>query len=99
MSVYMGAWHKWEGRIIQHFQKRHADAAKFGTGVPDNSATRLLEATGEPEGGGIGAYLEGRKQDKTLRDKWNVASLRHEKCVEDFEMTKMRIRNEGLAMG
>jgi hypothetical protein len=38
-------------------------------------------------------------KDRKVREAWNLASFRHEQCVEDFEIVKLKIRKEGLAMG
>jgi hypothetical protein len=97
MSAYMGLWFRFEGQMLQHFAARHAEASKFGTGVPSPSGTRLIEAQGEPEGGGLGAYLEGRKKDRRIRERWLLASERHELGVEEFLRMKARLKNEGFA--
>lgn len=91
----MGEWYKYENKILEHFVTRHNDAAKFGTGTPSIPATRLIEARGEPEGGGLGTYMENRRKDRRVREAWNLSCARHELCVEEFNRVKETIRTEG----
>jgi hypothetical protein len=95
----MGLWYRFEEQMLQHFTARHTEAAKFGTGVPSISATRLIEAQGEPESGGLGTYFENIKKDRKVRDLWFLASERHQLGIEEFLHVKSRLKNEGFATG
>jgi len=97
ISAYMGHWYRFEEQILQQLNEHHAAAAKFGTGIPSTTATRLLEAQGEPESGGLGAYFEARKRDRRARELWGLACDRHEQSLHEFLKVKARVRNEGLA--
>ena len=97
MSAYMGEWYSFEGRMLDHFNARHTEAAKFGVGIPSTQATRLLEARGEPEGGGIREYLFNLGQDKRVSECWSMAREKHERCVGEFVTCKDRVAREGWA--
>jgi hypothetical protein len=99
MSAYMGEWWAFEDRVLRHLDARHGHDARFGRGVPSTSATRLLEAQGEPGGQGVEAYVEARLQDRRVREGWMAACDRHERCVGEFAATKRRVKAEGFAAG
>ncbi|KAF2675274.1 hypothetical protein BT63DRAFT_420488 [Microthyrium microscopicum] len=96
MSAYMGYWYQFEDKMIQHFATRHVDATKFGTGIPNQAATNLLEASGDIRDGGIERYAETLEQDRRVREFWSSACNRHQKCVMDFVKIKGRVRKEGF---
>lgn len=96
MSVYMGEWYIWDGRIMQHFQTRHNEAAKFGTGPPSTQGTALLEARGDVKDGGIERWLSELEQDRRVRDFWSAACNKHQKTIREFTAIKQRVAKEGF---
>jgi hypothetical protein len=98
-SLYMGLWYQFEELILSHLNARHHDSRKFGTGMADVNATRLLDAQGEPVGGGLGAYLQGHRQDQRVQVWWIAAQEKHYTCVEEFVKIKAKIQAEGFAQG
>lgn len=96
MSLYMGQWYQFEEQLGAHFAARHQDSAKFGTGPPNVVATSLLEARGDPVGGGIERYAEALEQDRKLREYWAAAANRHQKCVREFVAVKGRVVLDGF---
>jgi hypothetical protein len=98
MSAYMGEWYNFEDRMLRHHVGRHAEASKFGTGMPSLPATKLLEAQGEPADGGIGTYYEGLVKDRRVRECWDLACEKHEKCLREFIGVKERMKVDGFAM-
>jgi hypothetical protein len=99
MSVYMGEFHKFNSAILEHFNTRNKQAARFGIGLPSSEATRLLEMQGETVGGeevGVQSYLKGLVEDEEVRRKWNMALQRHRAIVQGFVNIKERIRKEGF---
>jgi hypothetical protein len=98
-SLYMGLWYQFEEQILNHINARHYDSRKFGTGMADVTATRLLDAQGEPAGGGLEAYLQGHKQDQRVQLVWIHAQEKHYKSVEEFVKIKAKIQAEGFSSG
>jgi hypothetical protein len=94
----MGEWHVFEGKILQRFVARHTESAKFGVGMPSTSATKLLEAQGEPGEGGILAYVDALGKDRRVREAWGLACEKHERCVREFVNVKERTKVEGFAL-
>jgi hypothetical protein len=96
MSVYMGQWYIWDGRILEHLKTRHEEAAKFGTGLPSIQGTTLLEARGDVKEGGIERWEAELEQDRRVRDFWGAACNKHQKCIREFVAVKKRVAAEGL---
>jgi hypothetical protein len=96
LSVYMGQWYQFDGRIMDHLQARYKDSAKFGTGVPSIQGTALLEARGDVKEGGIERWEAELEQDRRVRDFWAAACNRHQKCIREFVAVKKRVAAEGL---
>jgi hypothetical protein len=97
MSVYMGSWWQFNNRMLEHFKTRHESAKKFGTGIANTSATKLLEAIGETSNeDGLASYLTGLEEDVRIRHHWDIASEKHREAVEAFAAVKARIKTEGI---
>lgn len=96
MSVYMGQWHKFEGKILQHFAARHVQDERFGTGLPDPQATVLLEARGATKDG-LEKLMQDMDQDRTIRDFWRSACARHQRGILEFQSVKAAVAKNGWA--
>jgi hypothetical protein len=97
MSFYMGTWYQFNDKMLLHFNTRHASARKFGTGLADQNATRLLQAMGETSNEeGLASYITGLEEDVRVRRHWDVAFEKHREAVEAFAAVKARVKTEGL---
>jgi hypothetical protein len=97
MSFYMGTWYQFNDKMLLHFNTRHASARKFGTGLADQNATRLLQAMGEASNeDGLASYLTGLEEDIRVRRHWDVACEKHREAVEAFAAVKARVKAEGV---
>jgi len=59
----------------------------------------LLDAQGEPSGGGLGTYLQNYKHDQRVQVWWIAAQEKHYSCVEEFVKIKAKIQAEGFTQG
>ncbi|KAF2435818.1 hypothetical protein EJ08DRAFT_692391 [Tothia fuscella] len=96
MSWYMGQWYQFEDLVLKHFNTRHQIAAKFGTGMANTNATKLLEQMGEGVDGGLNSYITGLDEDFRVRRLWDIAHQKHADAVKGFEAVKERVKVEGL---
>ncbi|KIW00974.1 uncharacterized protein PV09_07496 [Verruconis gallopava] len=99
MAFYMGAWYQFEDKILAHFNARHRNAAKFGTGIllteggvgGAADAMRLLEAGGEGSEEGYASYLRGMEEDIKVSKHWDVAKEKHRFAIETLLDFKKKI--------
>jgi hypothetical protein len=100
MTFYMGAYYQFEEKMLQHFNTRHLNARKFGTGGTTHSAggmedadgpMKLLEALADGTGEGYASYLRGLQEDMRVQKHWEVAKERHRDAIEMLLDFKKRI--------
>jgi curved DNA-binding protein CbpA len=100
ISWYMGQWYQFNDQMLKHFNTRHHNAAKFGTGVAETNATRLLTAIGEGSAeDGLESYITGLDEDVRVRRHWDVACEKHLEAVKGFATVKAKVKAEGLLQG
>ncbi|KAK4543239.1 hypothetical protein LTR36_005789 [Oleoguttula mirabilis] len=99
---YLKAYHAFNNTMLQHFLSReHQAQARLVAG------TGWLEATGDTSGArsggngpsGFGSYLQGVREDETVREAWGVGCERHVEACKGFEKMRERVRRLVAAGG
>ncbi|OTA29093.1 hypothetical protein BTJ68_09810 [Hortaea werneckii EXF-2000] len=90
---YLQAYHHFNSIMLQHFTSREShDQSRFAEG------TAWLEAVGDPAGMtpsgpiGFGSYLQGVREDESVREAWNLGCERHTEACKGFEKVRERVR-------
>ncbi|KAI7546294.1 hypothetical protein KC331_g5712, partial [Hortaea werneckii] len=90
---YLQAYHHFNSIMLQHFTSREShDQSRFAEG------TSWLEAVGDPAGMtptgpiGFGSYLQGVREDESVREAWNLGCERHTEACKGFEKVRERVR-------
>ncbi|KAI6914832.1 hypothetical protein D0869_07026 [Hortaea werneckii] len=90
---YLQAYHHFNSIMLQHFTSREShDQSRFAEG------TAWLEAVGDPAGMtatgpiGFGSYLQGVREDESVREAWNMGCERHTEACKGFEKVRERVR-------
>jgi len=92
-SVYLHAFNKFNGEMLQHFQARHHQAL-----AREQKGTGWLEATGDSSvGGGFGSYAREVMEDVRVREAWNMGCERQVDAVKEFEEVKEKVRRLAVA--
>lgn len=92
-AVYLHAFNKFNGEMLQHFQARHQQAL-----AREQKGTGWLEATGDSSvGGGFGSYAREVMEDVRVREAWNMGCERQVDAVKEFEEVKEKVRRLAVA--
>ncbi|TKA34283.1 hypothetical protein B0A50_00263 [Salinomyces thailandicus] len=90
---YLKAFHAFNQTMIHHFASREQQAqARFTAGMG------WLEAVGDPVGTsatepvGFGSYLQGVREDESVREAWSMGCERHEEACKGFGRVRERVR-------
>jgi hypothetical protein len=83
-TSYMAQWNIFNAKMVNHFIGRQNQVAAL--------PSSWLESFGD---GSIEKYKEGLKQDEEVRGWWDVACLKHQHAVEEFQWYKECMR-EGV---
>jgi len=96
-GAYLKAFHAFNSTMLQHFfDREHNAQGRLSAGMS------WLEATGDTSGmlagpSGFGSYLQGVREDETVREAWGVGCERHAEACKGFEKIRERVRR--LAVG
>nr|OQO18246.1 hypothetical protein B0A51_16021 [Rachicladosporium sp. CCFEE 5018] len=92
-AVYLRAWHSFNNAMLSHFAARESqNQARMKGGMA------WLEASGDTVGGGAGGWGEfskGVREDRVVREVWNVGVERFGEAVGGFEECREKVRKIG----
>jgi curved DNA-binding protein CbpA len=92
-AVYLHAFNKFNGEMLQHFQTRHQQAA-----AREQRGMGWLEAAGDSSaGGGFGSYAREVMEDVRVREAWNMGCERQVEAVKEFDEVKEKVRRLAVA--
>jgi curved DNA-binding protein CbpA len=92
-AVYLHAFNKFNGEMLQHFQARHLQAA-----AREQKGTGWLEAAGDlTVGGGFGSYAREVMEDVRVREAWNMGCERQVDAVKEFDEVKDKVKRLAVA--
>ncbi|KAK6441507.1 hypothetical protein LTR95_002264 [Oleoguttula sp. CCFEE 5521] len=98
-AVYLRAWHSFNNAMLSHFAARESqNQARMKGGMA------WLEASGDVLGsgqgaGGWGEFSKGVREDRVVREVWNVGVERFGEAVGGFEECREKVRKIcGLGM-
>lgn len=95
---YLRAFHTFNNTMLSHFHHREMRAQASLAG-----GTAWLEAMGDPAGMsahgpiGFGSYVQGVREDETVREAWNIGCDRHEEACKSFEKVRERVRQMAVS--
>ncbi|OQO10076.1 hypothetical protein B0A48_04432 [Cryoendolithus antarcticus] len=94
-AVYLRAWHSFNNAMLSHFAARELqNQARMKGGMA------WLEASGDVVGsgqgaGGWGEFSKGVREDRVVREVWNVGVERFGEAVGGFEECREKVRKIG----
>ena len=92
-AVYLHAFNKFNGEMLQHFQARHQQAT-----AREQKGMTWLEAAGDSSvGGGFGSYAREVMEDVRVREAWNMGCERQVDAVKEFDEVKDKVKRLAVA--
>jgi NAD/NADP transhydrogenase alpha subunit len=92
-AVYLHAFNKFNGEMLQHFQARHQQAT-----AREQKGMNWLEAAGDSSvGGGFGSYAREVMEDVRVREAWNMGCERQVDAVKEFDEVKDKVKRLAVA--
>lgn len=92
-AVYLHAFNKFNGEMMQHFHARHQQAL-----AREQKGMGWLEATGDSTvGGGFGSYAREVMEDVRVREAWNMGCERQVDAVKEFDEVKEKVKRLAVA--